>query len=215
MFLSRPINRYVENCSQKSLQYTIGVFVFINVYLGWIQGVDYAKDGYNLINFIMLYLIGRYLRLYWKNDYKAGRDIAVFVLSSAGTVCLALALNYLGCDVYMALSYNSPFVILSAVSMLLLFTKLHFTNKVVNYLASSSLAIYLFQEGGYNFYKKIKAMYVTEWHTVSFILMIIVLFALSMLIPMFIDKLRLLAFGSIEAKVSELLDKNVFRKLEI
>lgn len=215
MFLSGPINRCIDNCSLKPLQYTIGVFVFINVYLGWIQGVDYAKDGYNLFNFIMLYLIGRYLRLYWKNDYKAGRDVAVFVSSSAGTACLALALNYWGRNVYMALSYNSPFVILSAISMLLLFTKLHFTSKVVNYLASSSLAIYLFQEGGYNFYKKIKAMYVTEEHTVSFILMIVVFFVLSMLIPILIDKLRLLVFGRAEAKVSELLDRKCFRKSEI
>ena len=90
MFLSGPINKYIENASQKSLVYTIGVLLFMNVYLGWIQGIDFVKDGYNLFNFIMLYMIGRYLRLYWNNDYGKRCDLLIFIAASIATAVLAL-----------------------------------------------------------------------------------------------------------------------------
>lgn len=212
MFLSGPINKYVEVSSKKSFLYTICVFLFLNVYLGWIQGIEFVKDGYNLFNFIMLYLMGRYLRLYWNNDYSKYRDIIVFVFSSIATAALTIILHHKGLYIYMALSYNSPFVIISAVSLLLLFTKFDFKSKIINLLASSSLAIYLFQEGVFNVYPYIKEMYITGMPAMKFALMIVLFFVLSMLVPIAIDKLRLLVFGKVEEKAADVLDKKVFQK---
>lgn len=212
MFLSTPINKYIENASRKSLIYTIGILLFINVYLGWIQGIEFVKDGYNLFNFIMLYMIGRYLRLYWNNDYSKYRDLLVFIAASIATAVLALLLNRMGRNTYMALSYNCPFIIIASISLLLLFTKFNFKSKAINYLASSSLAIYLFQEGCYNCYKYIGQMYTSGVPALKFALMIVFYFVLSMLAPIAIDKLRLLAFGKLEEKAADVLDKKVFQK---
>ena len=55
MFLSSPINKYVEVATKKSLLTTILILLFVNVYLGWMQDVTFVTDGYNLTNFIMLY----------------------------------------------------------------------------------------------------------------------------------------------------------------
>lgn len=212
MFLSCPINKYIENASRKSQVYTIGVLLFMNVYLGWIQGIEFVKDGYNLFNFIMLYMIGRYLRLYWNNDYGKRRDLLIFIAASIATAVLALLLNRMGRNTYMALSYNSPFIIIASISLLLLFTKFKIKSNLINLLASSSLAIYLFQEGVFNVYRNIKAMYMTDVPAVKFALMIVLFFVLSMLVPIAIDKLRLYVFGKLEEKATDVLDKKVFQK---
>lgn len=65
MLLSNPINKFIEISSAKNLRATIITLLFINVYLGWIRDVTFVTDGYNLTNFIMLYLIGRYIRLFY------------------------------------------------------------------------------------------------------------------------------------------------------
>lgn len=212
MFLSGPINKYIEVASRKSLLLTIIVFLFLNLYLGWIQGIEFVKDGYNLFNFIMLYLIGRYLKLYWKNDYKAYKDLLVFIGASVTTAATALLLDRIGGNVYMALSYNSPFIIIGAISLLLLFTKMHFSSKLVNYLAASSLAIYLFQEGCLNCYRYIKQMYIDGVGIGHFLLMIAVFFILSMLIPIAIDKIRLLLFGRLEEKTAKVIDEKLVKR---
>jgi len=212
MFLSGPINKYIEVASRKSLLLIIIVFLFLNVYLGWIQEVEFVKDGYNLFNFIMLYLIGRYLRLYWKNDYKAYKDLLVFIGASVATAATALLLDRIGGNVYMALSYNSPFIIIGAISLLLLFTKMHFSSKLVNYLAASSLAIYLFQEGCLNCYRYIKQMYIGCVGIGHFLLMIAVFFILSMLVPIAIDKIRLLLFGRLEEKTAKVIDEKLVKR---
>lgn len=212
MFLSNPINKYIEVASRKSLLLTILVFLFLNVYLGWIRGVEFVKDGYNLFNFIMLYLIGRYLKLYWKNDYTAYKDLMLFLVASVATAATALMLDKIGGNVYMALSYNSPFVIIGAIALLLLFTKMHFTSTIINYLAASSLAIYLFQEGVFNAYRYIKQMYIDGVGIGYFIMMITLFFILSMLVPIGVDKIRLLLFGHLEEKTAKLIDEIVLKR---
>lgn len=212
MFLSGPINKYIEVVTHKSLLLTILTFLFLNVYLGWIQGIEFVKDGYNLYNFIMLYLIGRYLRLYWKNDYKGYKDFLVFIAASIATAGTSLLLDEVGGDIYMALSYNSPFIIIGAISLLLLFTKLHINSRAINYLAASSLAIYLFQEGCFNCYRYIKQMYIDSVGIGCFSLMIAVFFILSMLVPIAVDKIRMFLFSCIEEKVARLIDEKIVKR---
>lgn len=48
-----------------------------------------------------------------------------------------------GGKAYSVLSYISPLVILAAIYFFLAFTKFHFTSRAVNYVAVSSLAVYL------------------------------------------------------------------------
>ena len=212
MLLSVPINKYIDEASKKSLQYTIGVFVFINVYLGWIQGIEYVVDGYNLYNFIMLYLIGRYLKLYWKNNYKVFYDLSIFLIASLFTALLTVVSYNKGWNVFHALAYNNPFIIIGAIALLLMFSKMHFTSKIINYLASSSLAIYLVQDGVFNCYRYIKQIYIEGagiWH---FIMMIAVFFIVCMLLPIAIDKLRLWLFSRLEEKAAKAVDEKLVRR---
>lgn len=212
MFLSGAINKYVEHASKKHLVSTIGFLAFVNIYLGWIHGVGFVKDGYNILNFVMLYLIGRYLRLHYRKNLSKTKDIAIYLSMSVLTAVCALLLYQFGKDTYWVFCYNSPFVLLSAISIFMFFSKLHFNSKIINYMASSCLAIYLMQEGGISLYKQIKESYLQYGICVYFILMILLFFVISMIAPLIIDKIRLLVFGRAEAWVSEKLDSLFFRR---
>jgi surface polysaccharide O-acyltransferase-like enzyme len=89
---------------------------------------------------------------------------------------------------------------------------MHFSSKLVNYLAASSLAIYLFQEGCLNCYRYIKQMYIDGVGIGHFLLMIAVFFILSMLVPIAIDKIRLLLFGRLEEKTAKIIDEKLVKR---
>lgn len=212
MFLSGAINKYVEHATKKHLASTIAVLAFVNIYLGWIHGVDFVKDGYNILNFVMLYLIGRYLRVHYSKKLSKTTDIAIYLSTSILTAICALVFYQFGKDTYWFFCYNSPFVLLSAISIFMFFSKLHITSKVINYMASSCLAIYLMQDGGISFYKQIKELYLQNGVSAHFLLMIFLFFVISMTVPLFVDKIRLLVFGKAEAWVSDKLDSLFFRR---
>lgn len=212
MFLSGAINKYVEVASRKSLLSTIFVFLFVNIYLGWIREVAFVTDGYNLTNFIMLYLIGRYLKLYYKKNIAKKYDLILFLGSSIITAILAVALYHFGFNTYRAFCYNSSFVLVSAVSLFMLFSKVQYQSKVVNYLAASCLAIYLMQEGGINCYSNIKSIYLLYGVTPTFWFWIGLFFILSMLLPLIVDKIRLMIFARAENKASQIIDNHVFKR---
>lgn len=212
MFLSGPINIYVENSSKKSLLSTIGILAFINIYIGWIHQVDFVKDGYNILNFVMLYLIGRYIKLYHNVELSKRTDVLIYLVSSIITACYACALFRTGKNPYLAFCYNSPFVIISAIAIFIFFSKLHFSNKAINYLASSCLAIYLMQDGGINFYQQIKDLFLQYGLDYHLLMMLFVFFVISMTIPLLIDKIRFLLFGKVEKWCADKLDTLVFKR---
>lgn len=212
MFFSGPINQYVERTSQKMLRNAIIVLLFINVYLGWVHKVEFVIDGYNLFNFIMLYLIGRYLRLYWKNDYKGYKDLLVFLGAAMVTAFLTIVVHKRGGDVFHMLGYNSPFIIIGSVAVLLWFTKMHFQNQLINYMAASSLAIYLVQDGVFNFYRFIKQLYIDGTGLFAFSLYMLLFFFLSMFVPIAVDKVRLFLFGRLEEKTAKVIDEKIVKR---
>ena len=78
--------------------------------------------------------------------------------------------------------------------------------------AASCLSIYLMQEGGIHCYGQVRELYLQHGFTFNFWIGISLLFVLSMSIPLAVDKLRLLIFSHVENKVSQLLDKHIFKR---
>ena len=216
VLISGMLNKYVEAASKKHLLSTIGIFSFISIYIGWMKDVWFVDNGYNIINFILLYFVGRYLRLYFNNKYSAKRYLSIYIVASTLTAILAVSLVYIYGGIHKhpmwAFHYNSPLVIISSIAFFLCFTKLQFRSKWINYVAASSLAIYLMQEGVYGFYDHIGDMYQDTGFTTMFFLEIIVLFIISMTVPVVIDKLRGRIFSGLENKVTALADKYIFSK---
>ena len=200
LFLLSPVlNLFVESVSQKFfLKVLLSYYAFHTVY-GWLMdaSVSFTMNGTTGLSFIGLYLLGRYLRLY----------PCILTTMNRNKVLLA----YLGCAILLSIcnlvllyhghtitvegrlySYASPFVIIASVALLLFFSKLSFSNKFVNWIASSCFAVYLFHCNGFffnHYYRGVIDYFYYEcdkavWSIMAYILL---LFSVSIII----DKIRL------------------------
>ena len=105
-------------------------------------------QGYSILNFILLYLIGRWLKLY-PIEVTMKKILVILVTS----VVFTFIANVIAVNCGMAISskffwaYCSPWIILSSVSLLLIFSKieLHYS-KFITFLASGSFSVYLLHE---------------------------------------------------------------------
>ena len=144
MLLSPVLNVFVEKESEKALLVYILVFVTCAFYFGCVHDSTYFyfNGGYSVTTFIMVYLIGRYVRLYGEKrlEQVASWKIACVCLGCTALICV-WKLFVPGYGIFV--SYCSPIQLLSAVSLFLLFSRMSFQSKVVNWMGASCLAAYI------------------------------------------------------------------------
>ena len=144
MLLSPILNAFVDKCTKNSLLLYIVVFQLCSFYFGNIHESTYFyfNNGYSITTFMLLYLIGRYLKRYG-NDYfdsvSKKRLIVLYLLSLLPIISILL----LSKDSARWLGYNSPLLIISAVLFFLLFTKVTIRNRFINTIGISCISVYI------------------------------------------------------------------------
>lgn len=170
--------------------------------------------GKGLANMILMYLIGRYIRLYLNDQYGRRR----LLTAAAGGVFLTFAAN-------MSLSvlrgtYTGNFardcsatVILSAVLIFLFFKELSFHSRAVNCIAGHVMAVYVF-EGTVrrilNQYADL-SVYTDEWYLFAAVAAYAVL---VLCICIAVNMVRTCTVGRIDVPLSQFLGKNIKTVLE-
>lgn len=149
LFIFAPVlNKFVEHSTKKHLSVFLIVFFVFQSLFGWLSaGAVYIEKGYSAFSFMGLYLLGRYVNIYrprW-SQWKIRHDWMAYGLFSLLTTAGFLVFIIL--DVYplfaMFAAYTSPFIIVSALFLVLAFSKMPFANKAVNWTAASCFAVYL------------------------------------------------------------------------
>lgn len=98
-----------------------------------------SQNGYNIVNFVMVYCIGDSLNT---NKIKELVDKRTYLPVVAILVSTASIFGWNQLS-HSAVNYHNPFVILLAVSMVLTFMQIHFTSKVINELAKAAFTAFL------------------------------------------------------------------------
>lgn len=142
---SPVLNAFINNSSVILVKNVLIAFFILEIGLGWMIQFSGFGGGYYAIHFFGLYLLMRYVRLYG-GKIKALPKWSYLVIYLACSIIPALGAFY--GRVYFnygfgQVHYSSPFVILAALAIFLLFLRLEFKNKTINWLAASALAIYL------------------------------------------------------------------------
>ena len=143
------LNKLAEKLSRKDFV-NILLLCFVIIY-GWasfnyiLNFRQFIPDfGGGIINFSILYLIGRYIRLYGFTDYSSLFYLGVFVGNTILMVCMELLFSSIFHFGFTSFeNINSIFVVSNAVFLFLFFKKLHFHNKYVNLLAVYCLSVYI------------------------------------------------------------------------
>lgn len=149
--LSPVLNAYVEKTSQKDFRNVLMAFFAFEFIYGWIfsSSTQHIQAGYSTISFIGLYLLARYVRLYSprislkpKWFYITSLCIAPVCVTAAYITppVLGIKTTILG---ILWISYISPYCIAFSMFMIMLFSKLEIQSKVINWIASSSFAVFL------------------------------------------------------------------------
>lgn len=147
--LAPALNIFVEKADKQTFKrLLIGFFCFQTVYGFFTLGASFIQGGYSTISFIGLYLLARYVKVYppkWAS-YPPHLHLLTYSGSTLVITLICLVVSYFGAGGLVAkLSlYTNPLVIIGALSLLLCFNGLRFQSRMVNWLAASSFAIYLF-----------------------------------------------------------------------
>lgn len=141
MLLSPILNAGLEALGRRQYAWLLGAFTVFNLWCGWWWQGKFNPTGYTVVQLILVYMIARFIRLHIPQEAITRRRWAIVAVYALSTVGIFV------CSLYMASSrafaYNSPLVLLSTVSLFLIFTTLHFRSRFINYAARSAFAAYL------------------------------------------------------------------------
>ena len=133
-------------------------------------------------------------------DYKTIKTFGVFFLSSMAIIFLNLMIHLFlnRTDKIFAMD-NSPFILLSSLSIFYFFKSISFSNQVVNWVASSVLAVFLLDglRAYVDRFINVQAYGTHDMLILYIVLEVICVFVISLLI----DKLRILLLGKLENRV--------------
>ena len=147
LFMLAPIlNYWLEN--NKRSKYLIYVLAFISVYIGLMGKDPSLREGKNILNFALVYAIGHELKgVVERKDRISTVKVAVGWLLLNVTVMIICGIfnsQLVGKVIWMlSFPYNSPLLLINSILVFIIFGRMKFKSKVVNYIATSSFAIYL------------------------------------------------------------------------
>lgn len=140
-FFAPILNEFSERQSSKSLLIYIAILFIAE---------NFVFMSYDAINFLLIYLIGRWLRKYDainKNKTNAAfAYLIVTILIFVSSYSVFLLFHFkaeIMTRLVIAFSYSSPLVILQSVFLFLFFARMEFHSRIVNWAAESCLAIFL------------------------------------------------------------------------
>ncbi len=146
MVFAPVLNAAFEKLDIRHLRHILTGLLIINCYFGFIHGNIVNTGGYTLMQFILMYCIGRYIA---KENLTCKSRTDILLYLSASLSCAALMLAFWYCGnwplAWKMTNYNNPLLVVSAIALFMLFKNLNFKSAFINRISSSALAIYLIQ----------------------------------------------------------------------
>lgn len=145
MLLAPVLNSFIEKTSFRNLAvYTLLLYVISYVWANVFQTLE-GFGGYSWGFFIVLYLLGAIIRK-WNQTHVTSKTLAFATYLVSALLIVVIAYIQTSYDFGRSLvwSYDSPLVMASSVGLFLFFSNLKMKyNKIINFIAASTLAILL------------------------------------------------------------------------
>lgn len=198
LYLISPIlNTVIKNIDKikfKKIIISLCILMFVLPYMT--NNAFFNNNGYSLYNFIVLYFIGAYLRIYpiqknyfmkvfTRNSQKLILFIIILVMALSDFLLIVFGTNLMNCSNKLIVdighilsdnwySYSNPFIVLQSIAYFLFFSLLNFKSKIINKIAKYIFGVYLISDNLlvsgwlYNFLGFIKVSY--NWHILLYVL---------------------------------------------
>ena len=150
LFLISPIlNAASDKLGKKEFACSLLLLTVLNIYFGFYWH-EHNYNGYNLVQFIFVYLIGAYLRRYPLAKLDKNRSMFLYLASAVIWSIFTIISVKWKVPHWGALYYNNPFILLASIGLFVYMSRVKLHSPKINLIASSVLAAYLIQdvEGG-------------------------------------------------------------------
>ena len=220
LYATSPLlNRIADMLTAEAFRRALMVgFLLFYVWPTWSYLVNAAQvvddAGYGVVNFCYMYLLGRYLRLHYSDAHRARFYFAGWLLCSLALAVVQSGLTVtLGFDFTSFYSYNTIFPWAAAVFLFLWFKNIALSNRVVNSLASSCVAVYMIHLHPWLWGPLCNRMGLPQWHGWQLLAAIVGLPLLIYLVCAVLEMVRAKVFGPIEDRLISFLgnDRMWFR----
>lgn len=196
--LSPMINAFVDNSEKIVIRnFLIAFFMFQTIFAYCSKAAPFLSTGCNSMSFVGLYVLARYVRMYPSRltMLSTWTYWGIFLLITLSSSISAYLCTYMGYDFLIGrfYTYVSPFVIIPALILVLSFSRLNFSSKVVNWLAVSCFAVYLLHMHPclVDYYANM-VRYIVDSNNGFMVLLYLFLFmSMVFLLSVLIDKIRL------------------------
>lgn len=148
LYLFSPVlNAFINTVGKKTHIYVVLAFyAFQTVYSFLGGGASFLEKGYSAMSFMGLYLLAAFVRRYIDvRRYKRTGFLIAYILATMILTAIWMATRMHNINVINSrlLSYSNPLVIISAISLLMVFSKVKFTCATINKVSASCFAVYL------------------------------------------------------------------------
>ncbi|MDE6490959.1 MAG: hypothetical protein K2L49_07350, partial [Muribaculaceae bacterium] len=154
MLLAPALNAYIDRCDKSELLRFLIIFYAVQCVFGWLLHFWPFNNGYSLISFSGLYILGRYIKLHLSTKISRTitpvKGISGYILLT--TLASAIVFLFLWLVDHEHLDklcmtafmrYTSPVNLTCTVMLLLSFSRMSFSNRFINRLAQSSFVVYV------------------------------------------------------------------------
>lgn len=149
LVLMTPIlNAYVQNVEKNVFKIQLLLLFSLSIVSDFIPGIGGVFNrGCSVLSFSIIYLLGRYIRIYGLPSWVKRRCVYLYALASFVIfigICTILYFKLPQVALFHWLYYSNPVIIFSAVCFLEIFLQREpYSNKVINHVAKSCLAVLL------------------------------------------------------------------------
>lgn len=196
MLLSPMINTFMDSLTERKATLYFAVFIILAFYFGCLKPSQYFyfNKGYSVTSLLLIYINGRYIRLFLENRLRtiSAPKLGLLYAISVIICMLLLIIDEKGT----LLSYCSPIVLLSSTLLFMLFTRFDFSNSFVNYVGSSCLAVFILHTSQpvLGWLSKIDAELFANETLPVWIFYMMVIILLVFCVAIVLDKVRYLIF---------------------
>lgn len=147
--LSPYINKLLRVLSFKEFNKMLIILIFI--FIIWPSLPKFIpidnQNGYSLYNFILLYIIGAYISMYYKEKIFNKYILITIYMSSSILLCLFnVSVSRIIGRNWGWYSYNFILIFVSSLAVFLLFKQINIKSKIINRLSTLTLGVYLIHD---------------------------------------------------------------------
>ena len=145
--LSPVLNIFCEKTDHKTFATVLySFFVFQTIY-GWTGSAKFMLQGYSVVSFCGLYLLAQYIIRFLlpalRNKNVVGGGIILYSFCTLSMLAIEFLSKRFSLSMLDVFSYINPLVIISSVSILIIFSQIKVKSKAINWIAASCFAVFL------------------------------------------------------------------------